>query len=171
MATPKSPIRASSTSREYWKFVGLLVFIAMASTLMSTLISFSWDSWLRWFMGGLLLVFGSFKLIGYENFVSVFPQYDLIAVRHPAYAYIYPVVEVLLGIFFVLNMAPWPRDVLALLIYAVGSFGVFQNLSKRGPTFYAVCLGNAIKLPLSTVMLFEDFIMTVMALLLLFIRP
>jgi hypothetical protein len=160
-------INAVSTRREYYKFAAVIIFICLVATLMSTLVTFRWTDWMRWFMGSFFLVFGSFKLIGYEMFVSMFPRYDLIAGRFKSYAYAYPLLELWLGVCFVLDIAPMLRDSIVLFIMVSGSIGVLRGLMQRGPTFHCVCLGNIIKLPLSTVTLFEDLTMGTMAALML----
>lgn len=121
---------------------------------------------MRWFMGGFFLVFGSFKLIGYENFVQMFPQYDVISQRYPIYKYLYPFIEVWLGVAYILDLVPYFRDAFTLAIMLIGAYGVAKGLAKRG-NFHCACLGGIIKLPLSTVTLVEDLVMAVMAALML----
>lgn len=167
----RSPyINAKSTGREYAKFFGVVLFIALTATLMSTLISFRWTDWLRWFMGGSFLVFGAFKLIGLETVVAVLPRYDLIAARYKSYAYLYPLLQVFLGGCYVLDFGPVVRDMVAVAVLTAGLIGVFQGLLRRGPTFHAVCLGRAIKLPLSTGLLFENCILLIMVVLMILAR-
>lgn len=118
---------------------------------------------MRWFMGGFFLVFGSFKLIGYEMFVHMFPRYDIIGRRYKLYNYLYPFIEISLGVAYVLDVAPLLRDTVTLLIMSVGAYGVAKGLAQRGTSFHCACLGGVIKLPLSTVTLVEDIVMAVMA--------
>jgi hypothetical protein len=51
----------------------------------------------------------------------------------------------------------------------VGTIGVYQEIKKRSGVHRA-CLGNVIKLPLSTVSLIEDVGMGLMAMFMLFNR-
>lgn len=156
-----------SSKKEYAKLAFIFVLLAAAATVMSTTVEFHWTDWMRWFMAGFFLVFGSFKLIGYEHFVQMFPRYDVIAKRHKVYTYLYPFIELSLGVAFVLDIAPLLRDVVTLFIMLVGAYGVAKGLMQRGPTFHCACLGDIIKLPLSTVTLLEDLIMAVMAALMI----
>lgn len=157
----RKTIYAKSTKREYRKFLAVIIFIALCATLMSTLISFRFLDWTRWFVGSSLLVFGGFKLISYESFLEVFPKYDIIANRFRAYALVYPFLEVILGICFILDMISGFRNIVTFAMVASGLYGVVVALSHRGPTKEYTWLGQFLKLPLSTAILFEDVILTI----------
>lgn len=160
-------IYAKSTKREYRKLVAVLIFIALSATLMSTLINFRFLDWTRWFVGSFMLVFGGFKLISYESFLDVFPLYDPIARRFRWYAVIYPFVEVILGICFILDMIPGYRNALTFAIMAFGLYGIVQSLQARGPSKQHTLLGHVLKLPLTSGILFEDIILSVLSLILI----
>lgn len=153
-------IHAKSTKQEYRKFIAVLVFIFFAATLMSTLISFRWEDWIRWFVGSSLVVFGGFKMISYDSFLQVFPRYDPLAARFAWYAYIYPLVEVLMGGFFILDFAGGFKYVLTFAMVSISLLGLITNLDRQGPSTQNTWLGNAIKLPMSTALLFETAILT-----------
>lgn len=155
-------IHAQSTKREYRKFIALLVFIALSATLMSTLISFRVLDWIRWFVGSSFLVFGGFKLISYESFLEVFPRYDIIAHRFRWYAMIYPFLQVVIGICFILDMFDGFRNVLALAMVGTGLVGVVTALQHRGPSKQHTLLGQAFKLPMTTGLLFENALMSIL---------
>src|SRR5690606_29058660 len=90
---PHIVVPAESSQREYLKLGGILLLIVICATVMSTVLGFDWQEWMRWFMGGFFVIFGSFKLIGYEMFIMMFPTYDPIAKRFPLYNYFYPFIE------------------------------------------------------------------------------
>lgn len=159
----KHVIKARSNKQEYRKFLGVMLFIFLASTLMSTLISFNWQDWLRWFVGSSLLVFGGFKLISFESFLQVFPRYDPLAARFSWYSYAYPLVEVFLGLCYILDLVPSLRYIVTFIILAFGLVGMITNLNIQGPSTNNTWLGNVLKLPMSTAILFEDAIIAVMA--------
>jgi hypothetical protein len=163
----RTTIQAESTKKEYRKFFAVLFFIFLASTLMSTLITFRWEDWIRWYVGSSLLVFGGFKLISYESFLQVFPRYDPLASRYSWYAHIYPLLEVMLGIFFILDIAPSARYIVTFVMLAFGLVGMVTNLQRLGPSTKNTWLGNVFKLPMTTAILFEDAIVGVLAAILL----
>lgn len=165
----KKIIHAKSTKKEYRKFFAVLFFIFLASTLMSTLISFRLVDWLRWFIGSSLLVFGGFKLISFDSFLQVFPRYDPLAAKYSWYPFIYPVAEVFLGIFYILDIAPGLRYAVTFVMVTFGLIGMITNLERQGPSTKNTWLGSIILLPMSTAILFENAIISALALLLIIV--
>ncbi len=127
------------------------------------------ENYLRWFMGIFFLVFAGFKFIGYEMFIEMFAGYDIVAKKYRKYAYIYPFIELALGVTCVLNMAPITREIAVIIVMGVSSVGVWREVKKRSGV-HCACLGNVIKLPLSTVSLIEDVGMGLMAIAMLVLR-
>lgn len=161
-------IYAKSTKKEYRKFLAVVLFICVAATLMSTLISFRWEDWVRWFVGSSLLVFGGFKLISFESFLQVFPRYDPLAARYRWYSYFYPMMQVLMGIFFILDITFYFRYLVVFGLTGISLMGLYTNLDRQGPSSQNTWLGHFLKLPMSTALLFED-VMIVLAVLVLLV--
>jgi hypothetical protein len=97
--------------------------------------------------------------MGYENFTAVFPQYNPIAARYKFYAYLFPFIELFLGFLFVADLMPLFRDIVGVVIFSVGAYGIFKYQSSDRGTIMCACLGTIIRLPLSTVSLIEDVLM------------
>lgn len=157
-----SPVIAESNVREYLKLSGVFLVIALCATVMSTVLGFDWQEWMRWFMGGFFIIFGSFKLIGYETFIMMFPIYDPIARRIKLYNWGYPFIELFLGFLYVANLMAPLRDVVTVVLLGIGAYGVSKAITASKGVRCA-CLGNVIKLPLSSVTLLEDVLMLTMA--------
>lgn len=155
-----------TNAKEYAKLLGILLFLSIAALGPSTIAGFDAGEWMRWFMGGFFIVFGSFKLIGYEMFIIMFPGYDILAKKYKFYAWAYPFIEVFLGSLYVLNLMSIFRDVSTIAITAIGSIGIISAIRRSGP-IQCACLGNVIRLPLSTVTLIEDLGMLIMAVVML----
>lgn len=151
---------------EYLKFGLVILAIVTISFFLNT---GGFEDYLRWFMGIFFVVFASFKFIGYKMFAMMFAGYDVIAKRFKPYAYAYPFIELGLGLMYLFDLAPITRDVLTIFIMGIGAIGVFQEIKKRSG-IHCACLGNVIKLPLSTVSLVEDVGMGLMALAMLLLR-
>jgi hypothetical protein len=163
-------VEGESSPKEYLKFVLVILTITFISLLFNNKYGTSSPmEYMRWFMGVFFLVFASFKLIGYQMFALMFAGYDIVAKRFKLYAYLYPFIELGLAILYLTNALPTTRDVLTVIIMGVGSIGVFQEIKKRSG-IHCACLGNVIKLPLSTVSLVEDVGMGLMALTILLLR-
>lgn len=160
-------VHGDSSPVEYLKLGLVIASIVIISLLLKANYGASgWLEYMRWFMGVFFVVFASFKLIGYRMFPMMFAGYDVIAKRFKPYAYLYPFIELGLGVLYLLNLAAAYRDAVTLVIMGVGVVGVTQEIKKRSG-IHCACLGNVIKLPLSTVSLVEDAGMGLMALIML----
>ncbi len=156
--------------KELFKFGLVLSGITIASLLLQKAFSPSgWVGWMRWFMGAFFLVFASFKFIGYQMFAEMFSGYDVIAKRFKPYAFAYPFIELTLSLAYLSGQFAPARDWTTLAIMAVSSIGVAGEIRKRSG-IHCACLGNVIKLPLSTVSLVEDVGMGLMAILMVIYR-
>lgn len=166
---PAAPmVHAESNRREWIKLGGVYLVIAVCATIMSYVLGFDLQIWLEWFMGGFFVIFASFKLIGYETFVMLFPQYDPIAARSKIYTMVYPFIELFLGFLYVANLLPIFRDLVTLFIFSIGAWGVLQYTKRsQGEAIHCACLGNVIKLPLSTVTLIEDVLMAALSVIMI----
>lgn len=118
------------------------------------------------FMIGSFLVFGGFKLLDLKGFAEGYSTYDLVAKKIYAYGYVYPFLEVSFGLAMIL--LPFNHIILwtTFVIMIVSGLGVIIKL-RDGEDIKCVCLGTAIKLPLSTVTILENFGMAALALVLL----
>lgn len=117
------------------------------------------------FMGFFFLVFGFFKAISWKNFALIFSSYDIVAKRIRVYSWIYPAIELGLVVMFLFHFRLFTANLITLIVMAVGSIGVYQNLKSE---IQCACLGTFIKVPLTKVSLLEDVLMGVMALITLF---
>lgn len=127
---------------------------------------FDWMQWMSHFMAGFFVVFSFFKLMNIKGFAEGYAMYDVVAKRIPQYGYIYPFIELGLGVAFITGFNPFLTNLTALLVMGISTIGVVQNLLKKSP-FQCACLGTIIKLPLSKVTLFEDLLMVLMSVIML----
>lgn len=115
------------------------------------------------FMGFFLVVFALLKLFDLPGFADGFQMYDLLAKRVRAYAYIYPFLELALGLAYLAFWQPATVYLVTFLVLGFGALGVIDAL-RRGLDVDCACMGNTLKVPLSTVALVEDLGMAAMAL-------
>jgi len=114
------------------------------------------------FMGGFFLVFSFFKFLDLRGFADAYRSYDIIARRVPVYGFVYPFLELGLGIAYVVNFQPIFTNVFTLVLMLVSSIGVLKTLlDKRA--IRCACLGTVLKLPMTKVTLVEDLGMAAMA--------
>ncbi len=128
---------------------------------------FSWMLFMRYFMAGFFIVFAFFKFLNLSGFADSYQMYDVIARRWKTWGYIYPFIELALGIAYLINLSPTPLAIITILILGISSIGVIQsNLNKE--KIQCACLGDVFDLPMSVVTIIEDVAMILMAALMLF---
>ncbi|MEK9612911.1 MAG: heavy-metal-associated domain-containing protein [Flavobacteriaceae bacterium] len=118
------------------------------------------------FMGLFFIVFSFFKFLDYRGFPASFANYDPLAQKSLLYAKIYPFLETLLGIAFLLEWQLQLTLVVTLVLLSLTAYGVLRALLKKS-TIECACLGTALKLPMTEATLIENSIMIVMASILL----
>ncbi len=121
-----------------------------------------WGRWMRHFMAGFFLVFSFFKMLDIPAFAASYSSYDLLAQRWLGWGYIYPFVELALGVLLLLDFNPLITNSLVLVVMGVSTGGVIQSLMAKR-RFQCACLGAVFNLPMSRVTLFEDVLMVAMS--------
>ena len=118
------------------------------------------------FMAGFYLVFSFFKLLDLKGFVQAFTGYDPIAVQVKFYGWIYPFIELFLGLLLLTGTAVDLALYATLFILGVTTIGVVDQLRRRNKIVCA-CLGSVLNLPMTEATLIENLVMLIMATMLL----
>ncbi|HLC07355.1 MAG TPA: MauE/DoxX family redox-associated membrane protein [Candidatus Babeliales bacterium] len=118
------------------------------------------------FMGIYFIIFSLFKIINLKGFAEAYSTYDIIAKRSAAYAYMYPFIELILGLLYLMRFQLLITNWATLLLMAISSIGVAYELSQKKEIMCA-CLGVIFKIPMTYVTLAEDLIMGIMAFIML----
>jgi copper chaperone CopZ len=121
-----------------------------------------WHSWMTNFMAGFFLVFSFFKLLDLQGFADAYASYDLVAERWQPWGYLYPLVELGLGLAYLFRVAPVATNLVTLVVMTVSVLGVIRSLQRR-QQIRCACLGTVLNLPMSTVTLVEDGLMIAMS--------
>ncbi len=166
MSSKPTVIRAETTKKEIAKLGAIFIFLCAVAGLMGTLDGFNAHESIRWFLGGFMILFGSFKLMGIEVFLRVFPLYDLIAQRFKPYKYFYPLLQIFLGMLYIAGLMSVLRDLITIVIGLSGAIGIVKVVAARGPIKLSY-LGKTIRLRYSTVSLLENTIMVALSFILL----
>lgn len=114
------------------------------------------------FMAGFFLAFSFFKLLDLQGFANSYRGYDLLAMRIPAYGYVYPFIELALGIAYFMSFDPWITNLATVFVMGFSTVGVLRAVLNR-QQIQCACLGTVFKLPMSTVTIVEDLLMVAMA--------
>lgn len=127
-----------------------------------------WMNLMNNFMGGFFLVFSFFKMLDVKNFAYSYSSYDVIAKKWLGYGYIYPFIELTLGVLFLLKAFPVFTNSATLIVMGVSSIGVIQSLLEK-KKIKCACLGTVFNLPMTNITLIEDLLMVLMSAVMLFL--
>ena len=148
---------------QYWPLFSLILVAALgAIALVMGTEKGSW-AWMHYFMGFFLCQFAMLKLFHPLDFAEGFQMYDLVAKKFRLYAYLYPVLELALGLAYLSFSWLFATYLITILVMGIGAIGVVRAL-KQGLDVRCACMGTVLDVPLSTVTLSEDILMGFMAL-------
>ncbi len=114
------------------------------------------------FMGLFYIVFSFFKLLDLKGFPESFRMYDPLAKLVPAYGWVYPFIELGLGLLFLMRIQIQFALVATIVILGITTFGVTKTLLDK-KSIRCACLGTALNLPMTEATFIENAIMLVMA--------
>lgn len=114
------------------------------------------------FMAGFFVVFSFFKFLDLKGFAESYAMYDLLAMKAPAYGYIYPFIELALGLAYLINYQPQLTNIATIIVMGFSSIGVILSVLNK-KKIRCACLGAVFNLPMSTVTIIEDLLMVGMA--------
>ena len=118
------------------------------------------------FMGLFYIIFSFFKILDIKGFSKSFKMYDPLAKKITIYGYIYPFIEILLGLMFLTRIEVNIALLITIIILGITSVGVTQTLLNK-KTINCACLGTTLKLPMTEATFIENAIMIIMAIILL----
>lgn len=155
--------------KSYFPLALVFIYLLATTLLLKFFYHFSWATWMNLFMGGFFLVFSFFKFLNLKGFAKAYQTYDLIANKFPFWGYIYPVIELVLGVSYLLQTHPLITNLITLTVMGVSGVGVLNALTEKR-SIKCVCLGTFFDLPMSKLTLFEDLLMMIMAGIMLIIK-
>ena len=141
-------------------FAPLLVAVSLIG--LGSLASGGAEGFMAKFMGLFFLVFGGLKLLDLGGFAVAYAKYDLLAARLPAYGWVYPFVEVSLGLAYLATPEWTGLHAITFVLMTFSALGVIRAL-RRGEQLTCACMGTAFNLPMTTVTIVEDLGMAIMA--------
>ena len=157
---------SSSWFATYRPLLLIVAYILGASVLvqtgLGTAIDISAMQTMRYFMAGFFIVFSFFKLLDIPAFAMAYSSYDLLAARWQGWGYVYPFVELALGIAYLVNFNPLLTNWVTVIVMGFSAIGVIRAVMNK-TRIQCACLGTVFKLPMSTVTIVEDVGMVAMA--------
>lgn len=152
----------SHSLKDYLPLIVVVSFIFLSSVAHVMVMGSTLINWSMAIMGYFFLFFALFKFIDLPGFKEGFSHYDLIAAKLPAWGYLYPFVELALGLMYLLNVQSRLLYSLTIFITLLNVVSVSTKLAKK-EAFMCACLGTVLKVPLTTVTLVEYGLMGAMA--------
>lgn len=137
-----------------------IAVVALAGTTSAG--QFDWQSWMTNIMAGFFLVFSGFKFLNLAGFADAYASYDLLAKRWHGYGFVYPFLELALGLAYLFRIAPASTHLATIALMGFSSLGVIDALRQK-QRIPCACLGTVLNLPMSTITLVEDLAMVAMA--------
>lgn len=144
----------------------LIIFYITTASLLLHYKDWSWGEFMLDFMGLFYIVFSFFKMLDLKGFPDSFQMYDPLAKKIPIYAKVYPFIETILGLMFLMRFETTIALWITLVILGITTIGVTKTLLDK-KSIRCACLGTALKLPMTEATFIENAIMIVMAILML----
>ncbi len=167
MSAQSTHRRTPGRGRSWRDYLPLLALV-LVSALVASALKRSYGPganpihWMHDFMGFFLVVFALLKLFDLPGFADGFQMYDLLAKPFRPYAYVYPFIELALGLGYFAFWRPTTVYLATAIVLGFSALGVIAAL-RRGLDVECACMGTILKVPLSTVALTEDVGMVAMA--------
>lgn len=148
--------------RTYWPLILIGLFISVVATGITWQTAGTMTAWMEYFMGGFFLVFSFFKFLDIRGFAESYRSYDLLAKAVPAYGFVYPFLELALGLAWAFEGGTFRVALSTVALMGFSAIGVIAAVSRR-QQIQCACLGTVFNLPMSTVTIIEDLLMVGMA--------
>ena len=163
--TSSSSDKEKSDLHQLFPLFLIFAYIIIVSALLN---KNPWDinGFMLDFMGLFYVVFSFFKLLDLNGFPESFEMYDPIAKVIPLYGWVYPFIEVALGVMFLMRIEIPIALIITLIILGITTIGVTKTLLDK-KSIQCACLGTALKLPMTKATFLENSIMIVMAIVML----
>jgi cation transport ATPase len=155
------------TTKSWFETYKPILLIFFYIVLVTSIIQFKNNAfnlmeWMRHFMAGFFFVFSFFKLLNLKGFAESYAMYDIVAIKVKSYGFIYPFIELALGIGFLLNINPFAINLVTLIVMSISIIGVLKSVFNK-QKIKCACLGDVFNLPMSTVTIIEDALMIAMS--------
>ncbi len=150
-----------SKSEQLYPLFLIFGYILMASIFMN-INPWEINAFMLDFMGLFYIVFSFFKILDVKGFAMSFQMYDPLAKAMPKYGFVYPFIELALGLLFLFEYEVMIALVATLVILGITTVGVTKSLLDK-KAIKCACLGSVLNLPMTKATFIENSIMILMA--------
>lgn len=120
------------------------------------------------FMGFSLCLLSLLKLMKIRSFAKAFQHYDMLSKILPSYAFIFPFLELFVGLGFLANSFHFFVGMGALILGSLGTYSIYTAVYVEEKDLNCACVGGDTNVPLGAVSITENIIMTLMGIWFLF---
>lgn len=113
-------------------------------------------------MGNILIIFGLLKIVNLRGFVEIFSKYDIVSRHFELWGYVYPFIEIYLGILLLKRENLSRIYKIIITIMGISIVSVLESM-RRGVQLRCGCIGSIFHIPLSYVTLSENVVMIIMS--------
>ena len=138
--------------------MGMFAFVLSVSSVITLLVGGGLHAWMLYFMGVFYLAFGGLKVLNLHGFARSYRAYDHLARVIPGWGYLYPFVELVLEVLFVMQAAVLLASLITCALMTQKAFSVVTSLvAGKQPT--CACLGGFFSITITWVTVAEDVLM------------
>ncbi len=145
----------------------LILFYITSSSLLINYQNWNLNEFMLDFMGLFFICFSFFKMLDLKGFSDSFKMYDPLAKKMNFYGMLYPFIETILGVMFLVKIEIFSALILSVLILGLTTIGVTKTLISK-KSIQCACLGSVLKLPMTEATLIENAIMIFMSIFMLY---
>lgn len=152
-------------SKSKWQQLQPLFLIFAYLFVSSFLLNYkewNWEQAMLDFMGLFYIVFSFFKFLDLKGFPESFRMYDPLAKLLPIYGWVYPFIELALGVLFLMRIEIGFALIVTLILLGITTIGVIKTLVDK-KSIRCACLGTALNLPMTEATFIENAVMLAMA--------
>ena len=106
---------------DYWPLIALVGTSCLAGAAYATALGGGLMVWMHGFMGVFLLIFAVLKIFDLKGFRRGFRMYDILARQVPDYAFVYPFIELGLGLLYLSFLWPVFTYAATVIVFAFGT--------------------------------------------------
>lgn len=151
-----------STFKTYKPLIIVFSYVFLISVAAQIYFGLNLHLFMNHIMAGFFIGLSFFKFLDLKSFAEVFSNYDPLAAKVRSYGFIYPFIELILGLLFISGVGLFNANILTIIVLSISTIGVIKKLNAKSK-FQCACLGAGFNLPLSYVTVTENFVMVVMA--------
>ena len=140
----------------------LILFYITSASILPNLKDWNWNDFMLDFMGFFFIIFSFFKMLDLKGFRVSFKMYDPLTKVIPIYGFLYPFIETVLGVMFLMRIQIIFALMFSLIVLLITTLGVTKILLSK-KNIQCACLGTHLKLPMTEATLIENIIMLFMS--------